>query len=289
MNTTIKTSGTCGELVQGIMDGKSFLVTCPVDLYSYVKVNVSKKGKGINCCSSSKWKSKKAIEETLKLFNEKNTGINLSIKSEIPFGKGMASSTADIIGCCVATAKLLNKDISEEEISKIAVSIEPSDGTMFKGIVLYEYLKGKIIKYLGMAPKMKILALDLGGTVDTIKFNKNDHKKVRLSHGKEIRKAFELVEQGIKDSDCSLIGKGSTLSAVLNQDILFKPELEKLIVISKEFNLYGICVAHSGTIAGFLISQNFDETEPLKKAIINKCRKQYKFYDLKLINGGVCL
>lgn len=72
----------------------------------------------------------------------------------------------------------------------------------------------------------------------------------------------------------------------MNQEILFKPELEELIRISKEFNLYGICVAHSGTVAGLLMPVDLKEIGPLKKTITNRCKKQYKFHELKLINGG---
>ena len=37
---TVAVPGTCGELVQGVVDGTSFLVTCPVNLYSTVSVEL---------------------------------------------------------------------------------------------------------------------------------------------------------------------------------------------------------------------------------------------------------
>lgn len=283
----VKTPGTCGELVQGIIGNNNFLITCPVNLFSYVKVSIPRMNKGINCRPSTKWKSKKAVEETLKLFNEKNVSIDLRIKSEIPLGKGMASSTADIIGSCIGTAKLVNRKISEYEIAKIALSIEPSDGTMFKGIVLFDYLKGDIVKHLGYAPDMKILALGTGGTIDTIKFNTKNYKKIRSTQEKEIEKAAELIEQGIKGKNCFFIGEGATTSAILNQRILFKQELDDLIKISKELNAFGVCVAHSGTVIGILLPIDFTEIDLLKKLVIRRLGRRYKFYELKLINDGI--
>lgn len=284
----VKTAGTCGELVQGMMNNSSFLITCPINLFSYVKVGISRISNEITCHPSMRWKSKKAARETLKFLNEKNINIDLRIRSDIPLGKGMASSTADIVGSCLGIVTLLNKKISESEIAGLALSIEPSDGTMFKGIVLFDYLKGSVVKHLGVAPPMKIVAIDIGGTINTIRFNKNDYKKIRSVQERGILKAVELVEKGIKEKNCFLIGEGATLSAVLNQQILFKKELNEIIEISKELNAYGVCVAHSGTVIGILLPIHFEEMAHLKKMVINRLNNRYKFHEVELINGGIC-
>ena len=283
----IKMPGSCGELVQGNIDSHNFLITCPINLFSQIKVCISKGNDSIKCQPSTKWKSKRAIRKMLEMFNEKDLRISLKIKSEIPLSKGMASSTADIVGSCIGIAKLLSRKISEYEIAQIALSIEPSDGIMFNGIVMFDYLEGKIIKYLGSAPDMKILAVDTGGTINTLEFNKKDHRKIRLSQEKEIKRAIKLVEEGIKKKNCFLIGEGTTISAILNQQILFKSELDDIIKISKQQGAFGVCVAHSGTVIGILLPSDFTDMHLLKKIIINKFNKQSKFYQLKLINGGI--
>ena len=60
----------------------------------------------------------------MKKFNipiEDTKNISLNIKSQIPIGKGMASSTADIGATIKATLSMLNKTLTGEEISKLAV------------------------------------------------------------------------------------------------------------------------------------------------------------------------
>ena len=39
-SATVRTPGTCGELVQGTRAGVAFHVTCPIDLYSTVTVQL---------------------------------------------------------------------------------------------------------------------------------------------------------------------------------------------------------------------------------------------------------
>ncbi len=264
-HTIVKVSGTCGELVQGRIDGKDFLVTCPVNLFSYVLVTVAPTGE--IKYPSYKWKAKLAMRKTLDFFQLKDYGGEIKIDSEIPVGKGMASSSADIVGVCLATAGAIRKSLSEQDIAKIALSIEPTVGIVFKGITLFDHRKGLIHAYLGAPPEMKILAIDFGGFVDTIEFNKSDFSQIHQSNQLEIINALNLVKQGIKERDISLIGEGATISAVCNQKLLFKPELEKIIELSYQFAAVGINIAHSGTMVGILLEPGFDKINILKLKI----------------------
>lgn len=284
MQATVRVPGTCGELVQGQINGSDFLITCPTNLYSYVSIRLNKEKKVD--CPPDKWKARKAFEETLKFFKQPDYGGEVQIKSEIPIGKGMASSTADIVGVCLATANALGETISNKEIAKIALSIEPTDGIMFKGITLFDHREGNLIENLGFPPKMKILVIDLGGNVDTIHFNRINFDYVKIANQQEIEKALSLVKRGIQQGDISLIGEGATISALCNQKILFKPELEQIIEISSEMGAVGVNVAHSGTVMGILYRPEFQDFEPLKYKLNEKFKKRFKFYETELISGG---
>lgn len=301
---TVRTPGTCGELAQGVIDGNCFHITCPVDLFSYISVESAKKTE----IPFNKWKTKKAVEKMLKLFRGKinpvrnnpanrdadmiahrtSNGVNLKvqIQSEIPVSKGMASSTADIVGVCLGIANLLERKISDDDISKIALSIEPTDGIMFPGITLFDHREGKIKEYLGSAPKMKILVVDLGIRVDTIEFNKKMFLHRHLSNQKKIKKAFELIKTGIRQNDIRKIGEGATISALCNQKILYKPELEKILDIGLKMGAVGVNVAHSGGVIGILLDYEFSDIESLKTKLQEKFKKRFKFYETELITGG---
>lgn len=279
----MKFPGSCGELAQGMIDGDYFHISCPINLFSYVSAELNDTALWF---PSESWKAKKAMCETLKFLNKSAKSMKVRIESEIPTSKGMASSTADIGGVCLSVAKILKKEVSEEETSRIALSIEPTDGTLFAGIVLFDHRYGKIKEYIGHPPEMKILVVDLGVCIDTIQFNKNDFSEAYFSNRKKIEEAVKLIKNGIKRKDIRLIGKGATISAVCNQKILFKPELEKIIDISLKMGAVGVNAAHSGGVVGILLGCEFANIELLKNKIQEEFGKRFSFYETELIGGG---
>ena len=111
----------CGEFVQGVMDRAEYLCSYAVDLYSTAEVEEK-----LNNINLGPLKSRKAIEAVFKKFNipvEESKNISLNIRSKIPVGKGMASSTADIGATIGATLGLIKKELSSEEIAKLASTI----------------------------------------------------------------------------------------------------------------------------------------------------------------------
>lgn len=279
-----KALGSCGELVQGTLNGESFHISCPVDLYSQVKVVLNGRGKIIG--PPDKWKTKEAIKRTLEFFGKGGLGANFEIDSKIPLGKGMASSTADIGAASFATACALGEEISSQEIVKIALSIEPTDGTLFNDIVIFDHRNGALFKFLGKAPDMEILVIDLGGRVDTLEFNKKDLTKINQKREGEIREALKLVEKGIKKKNPGLIARGTTISAFSNQRILYKPALDRIWKISQEAGALGINVAHSGTVVGILAEPNRIDFNKLRDSLQDK-KIGKAFYEAKIVNEGL--
>ncbi len=122
----------CGEFVQGVMDRAEYLCSYAVDLYSTAEVEEK-----LNNINLGPLKSRKAIEAVFKKFNipvEESKNISLKIRSKIPVGKGMASSTADIGATIGATLGLIKKELSSEEIAKLASTIEPTDSIYIEKI-----------------------------------------------------------------------------------------------------------------------------------------------------------
>ena len=287
----IKIPGTCGELVQGIYEGNNFQVTCPINLFSYIHLGLDgNDNKKLNNFSLPP-KSRQALIKTLNYFgfNEKDINLNIEISSKIPNGKGMGSSSADIIGIILGVSFLLKKKISIDEVAKLALAIEPTDGIMYKDIVCFDHLKKGLLERIGQPPLLDILVIDPGGWVDTLEFNqREDLVKLRLKNQKDIAQALELVKKGTIEKNIKLIGEGATLSALCNQKILFKKEVEEVISTSYKRGVVGVNVAHSGVVLGVLLPPNYSEIENLKKEIVKiyKNNKDLKFYETNLIGGG---
>ncbi|MGI9860305.1 hypothetical protein SDD30_02840 [Moorella naiadis] len=242
--------GSCGELVQGVVGGQYFLITCPIKLGAEVRVNLQP-GSRISG-PRERIKALRAVRLALNYLNSP-WGARVEICSPLPPGKGLASSTADVVAALVATAGALGRELSVEVITQLALALEPSDGTFLPGIVRFDHLAGKKWEYLGQPPPLDILIVDPGGVVDTVLFNqRRDLPNLNLAKEREVREATRLVREGLSRGRTDLVARGATLSALANQGILYKPELEPILKIAISSGALGVNTAHSGTVIGVL-------------------------------------
>ena len=217
MNRTVKVPGSCGEFVQGFYRGAPILITCPIEKFS--SVTISDEFNGIEGLG----------EKSLALLKKLNAPEKFGIKltSELPRGKGMASSSADL----AALAKAVDFNLSAEKIAEMAAAIEPTDGTFFRGVVAMNPVTGKLIKNIRVAEKYAVAIFDYGGEIDTLKFNRRSSFQI-LSLDENLN--LEIVEK----------------SALANQEILYKRGLIEIITFAKDIGAVTVNVAHSGTVIG---------------------------------------
>lgn len=286
VKATVRAPGTCGELVQGTINGDNFHVTCPINYYSYVTVELTTELER-SICSCNLAKTIKAVEKTLDYLGNNNLKARIEVDSNLISEKGMASSTADITASILATAVALGEKITSDEIAKLALSIEPTDGLFYEGIVLFDHVQGKRYRYLGEVAGIDILMLDLGGKVDTLDFNnRKDLAKLNRKNEPETNQALKLAVEGIKEQNPRLIGRGATLSSQANQRILAKPHFNKLLQLTELQGVWGINIAHSGTLLGILHDSKKIKTEELELKV-QKRVNELSTYRVELINGGL--
>ncbi len=252
--------GTCGELAQGMLDGVLCMVTCPIDMYSTVTVELSR-GNGRIMAPPGIPKARCAVRATLDYLGAEGMDAQLSLDSCLPRGKGMASSTADVSAAIVATAAAMGRELSPKQIAEIALGVEPSDGVMFPDVAVFDHRQGRVARSLGPPPPMRVLILDFGGSVDTLEFNRSDRDEALKSLGPRMKEAVSLIEDGILRGDPLRIGRGATVSAQANQQVLFNPHLEPVLELSREVGAVGVNVAHSGTVIGLLFRDDGAMTE----------------------------
>ena len=99
MRIEVKVPGSCGELVQGTAAGVPFLVTCPVNLYTRLIL-----ASGERRLAGFGSKAQMALERTLDYLGVKAFPFDMTLQSQLPCGKGMASSSADIAAVCIGAA-----------------------------------------------------------------------------------------------------------------------------------------------------------------------------------------
>lgn len=278
----------CGEFVQGIIDDEEYLCSYAIDMYS--EVYIEEKLVDINL---GRYKSRLAIEKVFEKFNlpKKYTkNISLNINSKIPVGKGMASSTADIGATIKATLSLIDKDLSSEEISKLAAEIEPTDSIFIDKNSIFNPLNGTVIKYLGNLTNAKVIILEPNKVLDTMKIRlRQDYNKLKVENKEVIKKSFALLEEGLKkNNNLSLVGEACTLSSLANENIEKKEYLNEIIKISKKYGAYGVNIAHSGTVVGILIDKSMNDKKMIDTLCESNINSVYnKIYTQNIINGGI--
>jgi len=267
-----KANGTFGELMQGVLlNQRKFMVTFPIELYSYVTFAPKADSSKIITIPEHKIKSNYIAQKILKHFNI-NMGGELIISSELPEGKGLASSSADLVATAYAVASAINVDIEATQIAKFISEIEPSDGVMYPGIVSFYYQEVELIDYLGSAPNLVVVAIDEGYIIDTLLYNEKEKFYTEACAPKYQDMLTRMVD-AIRKKDFAVVGELSTESAMMNQKNNPKQFLHDLISISNEIKGLGVCVAHSGSFIGILLDSSLDRFSFQKEYCLKKLKQ----------------
>ena len=270
--------GSCGELAQGWKDGQPFMITCPIGLYSRALVTdrtSAKTGLGK--------KAELALKTTVSYMGFDNFPLGLALESQLPTGKGMAASTADIVAVIQAVSAAIDEELEPEEIAEIAAGIEPTDGIFYPGIVRMNYMTGELLQSYGNAPKMIIAMFDTGGTINTIEFHSEYH-----GHENSPQELLDAIEELDRDFSAQQIGKVATLSALANQRLVHKPQLEEIIEYAQSLGALGVNVAHTGTMMGVLLAADESMNKVLEAAkLIGAKFPHLEYFETeRLISGG---
>lgn len=111
---------------------------------------------------------------------------------------------------------------------------------------------------------------DCGGKVDTLSFNRRKNlKRLYQENENTIKEALDYLRLGFKEKNNRYIGKACVMSAYANQKILYKKQLEDIMIISEDYQAIGVNVAHSGTVIGVLFDDNCEES------LIEECKQKY--------------
>jgi uncharacterized protein involved in propanediol utilization len=247
--------GTFGELLQGTLpDDQDFLVTMPVSRWSTAKFLLDPHDSGIRVRPRHKHKSERLVRELLAEY-QPGSGGRLVIDSDLPEGKGMASSSADLVATARAVGRAIGLEFTPDELESVLRPIEPSDGVMYDGVVAFRHRDVRLHNRFGWLPPLTIVGIDEGGSVDTINFNRIP-KPFSAADKREYRRLYDQLRVAIALDDLATIGATATESALLNQRLSPKQTLGRMIAAGKRIGALGVVIAHSGTAVGLLLDDH---------------------------------
>lgn len=259
-------NGTFGELLQGALRNNDdhFLVTLPIRKFSTAVFVPDTETTRISVSPSHKLKSQRLAQRLLEHYGHAIGG-QLTIESELPEGKGMASSSADLVATVRALEASLGHPIPDEVVLAMLSTIEPTDGVMYDEFVTFFHRRVELGSRLGIPAGLRVVAIDEGGEIDTIEYNLHNH----LFTDEECAEYAELlreIEQAIRENDLIAIGRVSTRSAVLNQKRNPNRHLAEVITISRESGALGVVAAHSGPCLGLLFPDSPSQADNIARA-----------------------
>lgn len=262
-------------------------MSCPIDMYATATVAISR-GSGQVFAPVHAPKASRAVALTLERFGRADVDASLRLSSPLPRGKGMASSTADVAAAIAATGAALGykDELTPEEIGRLALSVEPSDGLMLPGISLFDHRNGAVARTLGPAPPMRVVVLDFGGNVDTLAFNNIDREDMLRRLQPTFEEALALIVGGIERCRPQDVAAGATLSAVANQRALYKPQLESVMRLADDLGALGVNVAHSGAVLGMLFEDDPAMAERAASQVRERLPGIRQVYNRRVVNGG---
>ncbi|HET9317302.1 MAG TPA: hypothetical protein VFQ51_17050 [Vicinamibacteria bacterium] len=263
-----------GEILQGVFEvPRGCLCRALVTLRSEVfwsEATFSPDSSGV-VVSEDGWRVKaaRAVELAVALSGVTGCGGRLRIRSNIPPGWGLGSSTSDVTAAVRAVGESLGVQLSQQMIAELAVKAETaSDSTMFDDrALLFAQRRGVLIEDLGdPLPNLEVLGFNTDPAgVDTVSFPPARYSWEEIE---AFRPLLGLLRQAVRRQEPELCGRVATASARINQRYLPKPHFNRLEKLVESVGAVGLQVAHSGTVVGLL----FEPADVAKEDRIGEAR-----------------
>lgn len=252
--------GTLGELWQGPceQDGELHigLISLPVRRYSWMHFLPGEDGEPERDLAG-KDKCLRAIDAYLRLHQRRLPPGRFSHDSELPVGKGMASSTADVVATVRCLDRVFGLDTPLDALTALLRGIERSDSVFLDRYALYLSGRQRVLREFEHAPRLHACYIDEGGTVETEKLAEPLLRHYRR-HMSSYRIHLELAVDAFERADAAAICEVATRSAQLAQWVTPKAHLELLLRHRRELGADGVVVAHTGSLIGYLFAQRPD-------------------------------
>jgi uncharacterized protein involved in propanediol utilization len=244
-----------GELVQGRLSaGDDVLITLPVDMWSACEVKCTPiAGPSVVRCALPK--SRMAAERMLAHLDQgEGYEIAIALTRDIPIGKGLSSSTADMLAVVRALQEIFGVIVTDEVVSRLFSRIEPHDALHFYMSVAYNHREGALIRKMHHIPQYRIVAVDAGGTIDTGEYNRN------LSFTADETRRFDALYLEACDAfdrrDDAALARCARKATEVHLGRSGRKALADALVLADRCEALGVVTAHSGTCAGLLFPKS---------------------------------
>lgn len=252
--------GTLGELWQGPCGHAGAwhigLLSMPVRRYSWMHFFPGEDGEGDRGLGG-KERCRRLIDAYLHLHGKTLPAGHFRHDSELPTGKGMASSSADLVATVRCLDQVFGLETTLPALATLLRGIERSDPVFLDHPALYLSARQQVLRVFAAAPPLHACYIDEGGQVDTEAL---ETLLLRYYEGQRgaYRALLQLALHGFAEGNAAAICEAATGSARLAQAVTPKHNFEHLLRHRRELGADGVMVAHTGSILGYLFAQRPD-------------------------------
>ncbi|XBS68175.1 GHMP kinase [Acerihabitans sp. KWT182] len=284
--TSARCPASCGELIQGWIAGGEKLISCPIDWYSEVDISEG------SPTPNERPLSRRMLQQVTDYFGMQKGDIpplRIDCRSTIPVAKGLASSTADIAATAVATARYLQRSLDEATLAKLCLRLEPTDSTVFRALTLFDHRQGAYRLTLDWLPRLTLLILESQDRLTTAACHQRISDSDLRRQEAQLAGVWSLFQKSCAGHSLRLLGEATTSSALARNQLLPKPGFDHLLSFVEHHDLYGLNVAHSGTVVGLLLDPQRHDPHRLRAELAqNVIYRHYpRQYVAALVPGGV--
>lgn len=201
------------------------------------------------------------LAECAQTAHRPTSGGLLWLRSSVPVGLGLGSSTSDVLAAVRAVSSACGVSLEPARAARLAVRAERAcDPLMLDGPpVLFAQRRGEALEEFGaLFPPMTVLGCltGHGAPVDTLALDTLTPGADDIAGYEELR---VRLRHALLEGDASTVGAVAAESARRNQHLLPKPELGPLEEAATACGALGVQVSHSGNVAGVLFDQRQDD------------------------------
>ena len=173
---------------------------------------------------------------------------NLRLHSNIPPGKGLSSSSADILSVLNVVNDYLGAGCSDPQLYAIAARVEPTDPCLSEDIVVFHQRRGIACRRISLPP-VSMIWFDAAPDrqIDTVDLQRNYDGQAPAFFAA----LLDRFEAAAGQEDYTALFDCMTHSALYNQSVIPLPRFEEYYQLATRTGA-GLMVAHSGTIIGLL-------------------------------------
>jgi uncharacterized protein involved in propanediol utilization/MFS family permease len=248
--------GTLGELYQGPYwvqsEPQISIVSLPVAKYSWCYfIRDDERPDTLALDLADRPKSIKAARLFLERYGRSLPGGRWQIHSELSVGKGMASSTADIVATLRCLYNVFGLAYDQSVVTEILRHIERTDTVFLDEFALYLSAHHRVVASLGDRIVLHTCYVVEDAVVDTDGVTDHLLRDYR-SRAARYRSCLSELVDAFRSDDARGVARGATASALLSQDVVPKQCFDDVIANQRDLGADGVFVAHTGSIIGYL-------------------------------------